>query len=136
MSKTVRTVLLVGIILGTVGCDRITKHLVTVLLTTNGMDQKYLGGVLRLEYAENTGGFLSVGAALPAGLRNSIFIFGATIVLCVIAVVVWKCRWDTATTAGLSLVLAGGASNLFDRVVHGGVIDFLNVGLGPMRTGI
>jgi signal peptidase II len=136
MSKTARTLLLLGIILSTVGCDHITKHLATTHLTGQPVNHSYLDGLLRLEYAENTGGFLSVGAALPAGLRNSIFIFGAAIVLCVIAVVVWKCRWDTATTAGLSLVLAGGASNLFDRVVHGGVIDFLNLGLGSVRTGI
>jgi signal peptidase II len=136
MSKTARTLLLLGIILSTVGCDRITKHLASAHLTGQLVDHAYLNGLLRLEYAENTGGFLSLGAALPAGLRNSIFIFGATVVLCVIAVMVWTCRLNTATAGGLSLVLAGGSSNLFDRVVHGGVIDFLNVGLGPVRTGI
>ena len=135
MPKTARTLLLLGILLSTVGCDRITKHLATAHLTEQE-DHAYLGGLLRLEYAENAGGFLSVGATLPAGVRNTIFIFGAAIVLCVMAVVVWTCRWDTATAVGLSLVLAGGTSNLFDRIVHGGVIDFLNVGVGPMRTGI
>ena len=37
---------------------------------------------------------------------------------------------------GLVLFLAGGASNLIDRVAFGSVIDFLNIGLGPFRTGI
>jgi signal peptidase II len=37
---------------------------------------------------------------------------------------------------GLALYLAGGASNLVDRVVRGSVIDFMNVGVGPLRTGI
>ena len=31
---------------------------------------------------------------------------------------------------------AGGASNWIDRVMHGSVIDFMNVGIGPFRTGI
>ena len=35
------------------------------------------------------------------------------------------------------LLLAGGIGNLIDRTFHGGlVIDFLNVGIGPLRTGI
>ena len=35
------------------------------------------------------------------------------------------------------LLLAGGIGNLIDRLFHGGlVIDFLNVGIGPVRTGI
>jgi signal peptidase II len=36
----------------------------------------------------------------------------------------------------LSLVCAGGIGNLIDRFSWGYVRDFLNVGLGPIRTGI
>ena len=37
----------------------------------------------------------------------------------------------------LALVLAGGASNLIDRFVNDGyVVDFINLGAGPIRTGI
>jgi signal peptidase II len=34
------------------------------------------------------------------------------------------------------LFVAGGISNLFDRVVQGSVIDFMHVGVGSVRTGI
>ena len=35
------------------------------------------------------------------------------------------------------MMLAGGGSNFFDRAVNNGaVIDFMNVGLGPLRTGV
>ena len=34
------------------------------------------------------------------------------------------------------MVVAGGISNLVDRIAMGSVIDFLNVGVGPFRTGI
>ena len=37
---------------------------------------------------------------------------------------------------GLTLFLAGGASNWFDRATRGSVVDFISVGLGPVRTGI
>ena len=42
----------------------------------------------------------------------------------------------TSAALGLALVVAGGVSNLADRVAHGAVVDFLNVGLGSLRTGI
>ena len=32
--------------------------------------------------------------------------------------------------------MAGALSNLIDRIAVGSVIDFLNVGIGPLRTGI
>jgi signal peptidase II len=37
----------------------------------------------------------------------------------------------------LSLIAGGGFSNLIDRIANGGyVVDFLNIGLGGIRTGI
>jgi signal peptidase II len=36
----------------------------------------------------------------------------------------------------VALFVDGGASNLLDRITYGKVIDFMNVGLGPVRTGI
>lgn len=41
------------------------------------------------------------------------------------------------SAAAWSLVLSGGIGNLLDRVLHDGrVIDFMNVGIGSLRTGI
>ena len=40
------------------------------------------------------------------------------------------------STLGLVLFVAGGTSNWIDRVIQGSVVDFLNVGIGPLRTGI
>jgi 2-iminobutanoate/2-iminopropanoate deaminase len=37
---------------------------------------------------------------------------------------------------GLALFVAGGVSNWIDRVTQGRVVDFLNVGVGPVRTGV
>ena len=37
----------------------------------------------------------------------------------------------------LALVFSGGSSKLIDRFVHDGyVVDFIDLGLGPVRTGI
>ena len=37
---------------------------------------------------------------------------------------------------GVALLIAGGGSNWLDRITRGSVIDFLNVGIGPVRTGV
>jgi signal peptidase II len=42
-----------------------------------------------------------------------------------------------AQFVALGLLLAGGVGNLIDRINQNGhVTDFLNVGIGPVRTGI
>jgi signal peptidase II len=36
-----------------------------------------------------------------------------------------------------SLIAGGGVGNLIDRILYaGGVTDFLNLGIGPVRTGV
>ncbi len=42
-----------------------------------------------------------------------------------------------ALFASIAFIFAGGVGNLIDRVWHDGlVIDFINLGIGPLRTGI
>ena len=49
-------VLLVAVV-STIGCDRVTKHVATTAL--GGVSTRsYLADTVRLEYVENTGGFL------------------------------------------------------------------------------
>ena len=44
-------------------------------------------------------------------------------------------RWSGWPLLGLTLFVAGGASNWLDRVVRGSVIDFINVGVRPAAHG-
>ena len=79
---------------------------------------------------------LSLGAGLPAWGRTAVFVFGTALLLIGCAVAALRHRWPAPSLVGLALVLGGGASNLVDRVARGAVIDFLNVGVGSLRTGI
>jgi len=45
----------------TVGCDRLTKHLASDALAGEP-GRSFLGGMVQLEYAENPGAFLGLGA--------------------------------------------------------------------------
>jgi signal peptidase II len=134
MRTTFRMVTLV-LMLTTVGCDRVTKHLATAKLAGNP-GYSYLSDTVRFEYAENPGAFLSLGAKLPTSARTVLLTIGAALGLAAVAVVAFTLRWRGASLNGAVLFLAGGASNLVDRMSHGTVVDFMNVGVGSVRTGI
>ena len=128
-----RLLLLVAVV-STIGCDRVTKHVATTLLA--GVSARsYLADTVRLEYVENTGGFLGLGAEWPDAVRMTLFT-GTGLVLLVMVGVAVRLRWHGWRLIGVSLVFAGGASNWVDRVARGSVVDFMNVGVGPLRTGI
>ena len=135
MSRGIKILLLLLLVATTVGCDRVTKHLATTFLAGQP-DRSFLGNTVRLEYAENSGGFLSLGAGLSEPLRFTIFTVATAAVLIVLLVVSFKYRRSDWHIAAISLAVAGGASNLVDRITHGTVVDFVSVGFGGLRTGI
>jgi signal peptidase II len=127
--------LLALLVAGTVGCDRVTKHIAAQKLA--GLPtQSYFADTLRLGYAENVGGFLSLGANLPAPVRTIIFTSATGVLLALLIAAAWRNGWDRWRTVALSLFIAGGASNWIDRLASGRVVDFLNVGIGSFRTGV
>jgi signal peptidase II len=134
-SRLTTRVVLVLAVLGTIGCDRVTKHLAaSALAGTAG--RSYLGDTVWLGYVENRGGFLSVGANLSPGVQTLIFTGGTGLMLVALTMVAIRQRWRGWPATGLALFVAGGASNWIDRAVRGSVVDFMNVGIGPVRTGV
>ena len=120
---------------GTIVVDRVTKHLATATLAGTPA-RSFLGDTLRLDYARNPGAFLGLGADWPPEWRAALFTGAAFIGLAVVAALVRRLRHSPAALLGLALFAGGTVSNLVDRVVDGSVVDFLNVGVGPLRTGI
>ncbi len=120
-----------------VGCDQLTKAIAKSLLSGAPV-LKLAGDLLRLQLAENRGAFLSLGAALPDGVRSLVFTLGVGIVLAALTVyAILDSDAGKLRAVAFALVAGGGLSNLLDRITYGGyVVDFLNVGLGGLRTGI
>src|SRR5712671_1915611 len=129
-----RIVLLVAV-LSTIGCDRVTKHAAATMLS-GAPGRSYLGDTVRLEYAENPGGFLSLGANLPPVARTAFFTVATGLMLFALVIFAVRRRFAGMPALGLTLFAAGGASNWIDRIVRGSVVDFLNVGVGSVRTGV
>ena len=130
-----RGVLICLLLAASAGCDRVTKHYAVTTLA--GMpEQSFLADMVRLDYHENPGGFLSAGADWRPEARIAVFQFLNGLFLIGTLVVAARRQWSRLATAGLLLFVAGGVSNLIDRVAMGSVIDFLNIGIGSFRTGI
>jgi len=135
MARSALLVILIS--LSCIGCDQFTKSLAREDLEP-GRPVSYFGGFLRLQYEENIGGMLSVGSEFPEPLRFwvftvivGLFLFGILSVVCLHPKIAVGDRLAAALIAG------GGFGNLIDRLLYDGtVIDFLNVGLGPIRTAV
>lgn len=119
----------------TIGCDQGTKYIAAAVLADRPA-QSFWGDIFRLVYAENTGAFLGLGANLPMAVRTALFTVGTGIILALFAILLLRLKWSFWKMTGLTLFIAGGASNWIDRVVRGSVVDFMNIGVGWMRTGI
>lgn len=120
-----------------VGCDQFTKHLAQAQLRGAAM-HSFCGDLFRLQYAENPGAFLGLGARLPAHARWVVLVgINLLIALGLVAAIVVGWRMTPWRLAGCALLLAGAVGNLIDRLrCDGLVIDFMNLGVGPLRSGI
>ncbi|HUI65767.1 MAG TPA: signal peptidase II, partial [Bacteroidota bacterium] len=59
------------------------------------------------------------------------------LLLGMLAVLLFAKHLSRTLVAGLALMLGGGASNFFDRLLNDGrVVDFVTLGWGAMRTGV
>ena len=98
----------------------------------------YLGDTVRVQYAENPGAFLSLLAGTPDSVRFAVLtLANGAVLLGVVVFVLGRKSLDRWSFWAFALVAAGGIGNLIDRVAYDGVvIDFMNVGIGGLRTGI
>jgi len=135
ISRTGGRIVLLVAALATIGCDRVTKHAATAMLS-GAPARSYLGDTVRLEYAENPGGFLSLGATLAPVAKTALFTVATGLMLLTVIVFAVRRTLVGMSALGLTLFVAGGASNWIDRIARGSVVDFLNVGLASVRTGV
>lgn len=131
-----------AVFIAQVVADQWTKMLATEHLK-NTATRSWLGDVFRLQYATNEGAFLSLGANLPPGARYWVLTIGVGLLLLGLVIyalfseVIWKTPLDATQVGAYSLIASGGFSNWVDRArFEGSVVDFMNMGIGSLRTGV
>jgi signal peptidase II len=136
-TRLLKALLILVIVLTCIGCDQATKWLARARLM-NGGTVFLADNVLVLRYVENEGGFLSLGARLPPAARTVVFIaFPFLILFWIIFSLVRNKETGWVFLIGFSFIAGGGFGNLIDRLFRDGrVSDFINVGIGSLRTGI
>ena len=137
MKQYAKIIFISVILLISVGSDQATKKIAFEKLS--GIDKiSFFNDIIVLRYAENTGGFLGFGSTISEGTRFWIFSVSVAVFLIVLFIyLIFSKAFNFYQTASLAAVLGGGIGNLIDRFrFDGRVVDFMNVGIGPVRTGI
>ena len=135
--KFEKAAIISGVLTLSVVSDQVTKVIARDALEGEPT-QRFLGDTFRLTFIENHGAFLGLGGSLPETARTLIFTVFVSAMLVAFLVWVWRTpNLSRLTLIACSLVVGGGIGNLIDRVTNnGGVADFLNMGIGSLRTGI
>lgn len=137
MTKIQRLKYITLLVLLVVALDQGSKYLAIQLLSGKGVIS-LVNDCVRFLLAENRGGFLSLGATLPEGVRRAIFLpITALLLLIFFLYTLYDKKTNRLILSASALIIGGGLGNLLDRGFREGVvIDFVNVGVGSLRTGI
>ncbi len=135
--RAVRWFVVAGILLSCVGCDQAAKHIAQTQLKGHP-PRSFCGDLVRLEYAENPGAFLGLGGQMPRVARWAALVgVNALIAAGIAGFLLRGGKMPGVRLAACTLMLSGAVGNLIDRLRFDGlVVDFLNLGIGPLRTGI
>jgi signal peptidase II len=88
-------------------------------------------GFFELTHVENTGAAFGLFAESTAQWKIGALVSFSVIALMVVSALLWKHSHSLSTTTiGLSLILGGATGNLWDRMMTGHVVDFLDFYVG------
>ena len=137
MTRIQRLALAILVLFLCTGFDQITKDVAQEQLAASP-PISLLNDIVRIQYSENPGVILGLGSRLPSGVRFALFTILNGLISIVTLFYALKARdLRVAQVVGLLLVASGGLGNLLDRLFNNGAaIDFMNLGIGSIRTGI
>lgn len=132
-----RVLIILSTLVFTIYSDHYTKTIATKYLYELEPISIY-SDLLVFSYVENSGGFLGIVTALPSYLQFLLLNVCVTLVLLYcLYYLFFKNYQSILHTTTLSLITGGGISNLLDRITNNGaVVDFMQIGIGPVKTGI
>lgn len=136
MKQKKQIILTILVLLGNYSLDRVTKLLAVGFLKDRETISMFYNTVI-FKYAENSGAFLSVGSNWPDVVKYFILLIIPTLI-CLYGL--YYCAFKVTDKKQLIIIVSiigGGLGNLIDRMINNfRVVDFINFGIGSLRTGI
>lgn len=132
-----RAFIIVLILAATVGLDQVSKIIVRKKIADFQVVNVIKNKVI-LEKVENTGAFLSLGDNVSKPVRI-IFLNALPLVLVLAALgyIFVRTNIKGSTLIAIIFMVGGGLGNLYDRIAHGSVTDFIYIDLGGIfHTGV
>jgi signal peptidase II len=115
---------IIGII---VVLDQITKALLRSSLSF-GESRTLIPGLLDLTHVQNTGAAFGLLNSVEFPYKPVVMLVVASLALVAIALYGTQLGFqDRLARVGLALILGGAFGNLLDRIIHGHVVDFVDV---------
>ena len=137
INKFLRAAIILFILALNIGCDQVSKSVVRKDLH-EGQVLYYFFNKVTLEKVENTGAFLSLGDSLGGPVHTILLV-----VLPLLALgggliyILYKTRIAKYKLLGIILIIGGGFGNLYDRLAHGSVTDFMHISFfWGLETGV
>lgn len=137
MKRLYRVGLVLMVMFLCAGCDQATKSVARTTLV-GAPPILLLNETVRVQYAENPGAMLGLGAEVPADFKLVfLLLFVGALVVVTLVFALRGQSLSLLQLSGLAVLAAGGLGNLLDRIFNDGlVVDFMQIGVGPLKTGI
>jgi signal peptidase II len=88
-------------------------------------------GLFRITHVQNRGAAFGLFSDSPSEWKIAILISFSLVALVVVSALLWKNSHAMSVTGvGLALILGGALGNLWDRLISGHVVDFLDFYVG------
>lgn len=102
--------------------DQLSKGVIDRL--PDDFNRTVVPGIFRIIHAENPGVAFGLFQNSPPAFRD-LLITISSIALLVVLALLWRSKQTARTGYAMALIVGGACGNLFDRILHGKVVDFL-----------
>lgn len=130
-----RSLVILIILVLTIGCDQLSKSIVRHKMDDN-LQITFLNRHIILEKVENKGAFLSFGDSLSGPARVVLLNLLPLLAVGFGLIFLFTRELNRLTLISVILIVGGGIGNIYDRIAHGSVTDFIYMNFVVFQTGV
>ena len=136
INRLIKVIISLVIIFSNISCDQLSKEKVRKEIaqheTIKVIDDNFI-----LTNVENTGAALSFGSNLRPELKIIFLqILPLIILLLMFIYIIREKKISKLNLVAFSFIIGGGVGNIYDRILHNSVTDFMYLEFGELHTGI